>query len=122
MCNQVLLVEDGSVDLDEVKEALPDIPVIVYRNGAVPPTFVDISHDPSFDGLAAGEPKPEVIERDSPVAMERVRQAIKSVFDEVCYCNEEFDVRDNRYVKCAIFRGDADDFIDEVRKRLGESK
>jgi hypothetical protein len=122
MCNQVLLVEDGSVDLDEIKEALPDIPVIVYRAGAVPPTFVDISHGPLFDGLAAGEPKPEVVERDSPATMERVWQAIKSVFDDVCYCGEEFNTFENRYAKRTIYRGDADDFIDEVRKRLGESK
>lgn len=118
MCNQVLLVEDGSVDLDEVKEALPDIPVIVYRNGAVPPTFVDISHDPSFDGLAAGEPKPEVIERDSPATMERVWQAIKRVFDEKCYKERnELTYQENNK-----FYGDVYDFIDEVRKRLGESK
>ena len=118
MCNQVLLVEDGSVDLDDVKEALPDIPVIVYRAGAVPPTFVDISHGPLFDGLAAGEPKPEVIERDSPATMERVWQAIKSVFDEKCYKE-----RDGlTYQENNKFYGDVYDFIDEVRKRLGESK
>ena len=119
MCNQVLLVEDGSVDLDAVKEALPDIPVIVYRNGAVPPTFVDISHDPLFDGLAAGGPKPEVIERDSPATMERVWQAIKSVFDEKCY-KERGPI--NNYQETNKIYGDVYDFIDEVRKRLGESK
>lgn len=119
MCNQVLLVEDGSVDLDEVKEALPDIPVIVYRNGSVPPTFVDISHGPLFDGLAAGEPKPEVVERDSPATMERVWQAIKNVFDEKCY-KEHSPM--NNYQETNKFCGDVYDFIDEVRKRLGESK
>ncbi|MDE6399133.1 MAG: hypothetical protein K2L51_07415 [Clostridiales bacterium] len=41
-----LLIEDGSVDLDELKEELektnPEIKIIVYRQGSVRPLLVDI--------------------------------------------------------------------------------
>jgi len=41
-----LLIEDGSVDLDDLKEELektnPEIKVVVYRQGAVRPLLVDI--------------------------------------------------------------------------------
>lgn len=41
-----LFVEDGSVDVDALEEALedgcPDIHVVVYRQGSTPPKLVDI--------------------------------------------------------------------------------
>ena len=39
-----LFVEDGSVDLDELKERLesnPEIAVVIYRAGSVPPQLVE---------------------------------------------------------------------------------
>lgn len=39
-----LFIEDGSVDLDELRERLesnPEIAVVVYRQGSVPPQLVE---------------------------------------------------------------------------------
>lgn len=38
--NRVLLVEDGSVDIDYIENEL-DIRCIIYRNGATPPRWLD---------------------------------------------------------------------------------
>ena len=40
--NKVLFVEDGSVDVDELQEMLPEVPVIIYRQGSLKPEFVDV--------------------------------------------------------------------------------
>lgn len=40
--NKVLFVEDGSVDVDELQEMLPEVPVIIYRAGSLKPEFVDV--------------------------------------------------------------------------------
>ena len=42
MINKVLLVEDGSVDVDELAETFPYLPIIIYRQGAPKPEFVDL--------------------------------------------------------------------------------
>lgn len=39
-----IFIEDGSVDLDELRERLesnPEIAVVVYRQGSVPPQLVE---------------------------------------------------------------------------------
>lgn len=41
--NKILYVEDGSVDIDELKEILPgDIKVVIYRQGSQKPELVDV--------------------------------------------------------------------------------
>ena len=40
--NKVLFVEDGSVDVDELQEMLPEVPIIIYRQGSLKPEFVDV--------------------------------------------------------------------------------
>ena len=44
---QILFVEDGSVDLDEVKTALQGtgIEVIVYRQGSIMPQLVNLQEE-----------------------------------------------------------------------------
>lgn len=42
-----LFVEDGSVDLDELETKLannPEIAIVVYRQGSLPPQLVDIKN------------------------------------------------------------------------------
>ena len=42
---KILYIEDGSVDpvyIDDLQYANPEIFIIVYRQGSIPPTLVDI--------------------------------------------------------------------------------
>ena len=120
MNKNILFVEDGSVDVDELKKTLPEFPVIVYRQGSRPPMIVEILPDSPFSNIDLNEfkSKPKIIERDSPATMERVWQAIKRVFDEKCHK----ELNPFNYQETNIFYGNFSDFIDEIRKCLGESK
>ena len=40
--NKVLFVEDGSVDVVELQEMLPEVPIIIYRQGSLKPEFRDV--------------------------------------------------------------------------------
>ena len=40
--NKVLFVEDGSVDVVELQEMLPEVPIIIYRQGSLKPEFQDV--------------------------------------------------------------------------------
>lgn len=40
--SKVLFVEDGSVDVDELQEMLPEVPIIIYRQGSLKPEFLDV--------------------------------------------------------------------------------
>lgn len=40
--NKLLFVEDGSVDVDELQEILPEVPIIIYRQGSLKPEFLDV--------------------------------------------------------------------------------
>lgn len=44
--SKIMYVEDGTVDIDELKESMPDTKIIVYRAGGRPPELKDISVTP----------------------------------------------------------------------------
>lgn len=39
--SKILFVEDGSVDVDELEKILPEVPIVVYRQGSLKPEFVE---------------------------------------------------------------------------------
>ena len=41
----LLIVEDGSVDIDDLEEGLHDGKVVVYRQGATPPFVLEINRN-----------------------------------------------------------------------------
>lgn len=106
MNKQILLVEEGSVYLDEVKELLPNTDVIVYRKGSTKPEFVDtpeIETRPTMTTCAA-----------------EILLAIRKVFANDIHFTKMFDNCGNSSGYIAAFDGNADDFIEKVRSYVNE--
>lgn len=81
MNKTILFIEDGSVDVDDVKEALPGIELVVYRQGAPMPTFVDVEVSDPCEGICEDTDKEDATPR---FKAEEVRSAIKKTFKEIC--------------------------------------
>ena len=81
MNKTILFVEDGSVLIDEVKEALPGVELVVYRQGARMPMFVDIEVSDPCKGMCEDPDKEDATPRFDA---KEVRSAIKKTFKEIC--------------------------------------
>ena len=99
----ILFVEDGSVDVEELKKTLPEVPVIIYRQGSIKPEFKEV--DTTI-----------VINRTNNTPIE-IRNAIFNTFIELsdkCFLPvaDEFQ---HRYI---ITDENIRDFMDKVMEKL----
>lgn len=69
--SKILFVEDGSVDVDELKQILPTTPVIIYRQGSLKPEFKDVDVEVTYD-------------RVDETNAEKIRTAIHEAFRKNC--------------------------------------
>lgn len=82
MANTVLFVEDGSVDIDELQEILPDVPIIVYRQGSLKPEFHDVDTPVKVIKKESCEPEGMCTDKALPVyTPEEIRKAISAVLN-----------------------------------------
>ena len=81
--NKVLFVEDGSVDVDELQEMLPEVPVIIYRAGSLKPEFVDVDTPVNIIKKEPCEPKGMCTDKALPVyTPEEIITAIKQTLSD----------------------------------------
>lgn len=103
MGKPILFVEDGSVDVDELKKTLPEVPVIVYRQGSVKPEFKEVDT--------------EVVINNTNKSPNEIKQAIFNAFMEISdkFCDPLTDGVRHKYI---IDDLSINDFIDKVMEEL----
>lgn len=75
--NKVLFVEDGSVDVDELQEILPEVPIIIYRQGSLKPEFQDVDTPVKVVKKEPCEPEGMCADKADPTfTPEEIRAAI----------------------------------------------
>lgn len=76
--SKILFVEDGSVDVDEVQQMLPEVPIVIYRAGSIKPEFTDIDTPVNVIKKEPCEPEGMCTDKALPVyTPEEIREAIK---------------------------------------------
>lgn len=80
--SKVLFVEDGSVDVDELQEMLPEVPIIIYRQGSLKPEFLDIDTTVKVIKKEPCEPEGMCTDKALPVyTPEEIRNAISAALN-----------------------------------------
>lgn len=77
--SKILFVEDGSVDVDEVQQMLPEVPIVIYRAGSIKPEFTDI--DTPVNVIKKEPCEPEgmcAVKADPTFTPEEIRKAISA--------------------------------------------
>lgn len=78
--NKVLFVEDGSVDVDELQEILPEVPIIIYRQGSLKPEFQDVDTPVKVIKKELCEPEGMCADKADPTyTPDEIRNAISAV-------------------------------------------
>lgn len=76
--SKILFVEDGSVDVDEVQQMLPEVPIVIYRAGSIKPEFTDIDTPVNVIKKEPCEPEGMCADKALPTfTPEEIREAIK---------------------------------------------
>lgn len=76
--SKILFVEDGSVDVDEVQQMLPEVPIVIYRAGSIKPEFTDIDTPVNVIKKEPCEPEGMCTDKALPVyTPEEIREAFK---------------------------------------------
>lgn len=129
--SKVLFVDDGSVDVDELQEILPEVPVITYRAGSLKPEFVDVDtpvnvikkEPPDLDGLCA--PEGMCTDKALPVyTPEEIREAIKQTF--LNNVKKKWNIESQSYTYILLLDSESIDFftacVIRVVQKLAETK
>lgn len=101
MIKKVLFVEDGSVDTDDIEERFPDIPIIIYRQGAPKPEFIDV----------------EMPEANDLYTVKQIKDCVSKVLRRLPRTSD-YDLALARDVVCVRFDENIDIFLDDIEKEL----
>ena len=83
--NKVLFVEDGSVDIDELQEMLPEVPIIIYRQGSLKPEFQDVDTTVKVVKKEPFEPEGMCADKADPTfTPEEIRASISAALCTGC--------------------------------------
>lgn len=103
--NKILFVEDGSIDIDELKKILPEVAVIVYRQGSLKPEFKEIDT----------KVVPDISK--NYFTPNQIVLAFLKTFDDVC--SKDFDPHCNDYTHTYTLTGaNKREFIYKVLDKL----
>ena len=102
--NKVLFVEDGSVDVDELQEMLPEVPVIIYRAGSLKPEFVDVDTPVNVIKKEPREQEGMCTDKSLPVyTPEEIITAIKQTLSDSDYDQLYIDTYNvDSFAKCVV--------------------
>lgn len=105
MATNVIFVEDGSVDVDEIERKFPYTPIIIYRQGSLKPEFKAVDIPVTY------------IKEHNTFTPNEIGLAFLKTFDEVC--SEDYDPHCNAYTHTHILTGaNKREFIDKVLDKL----
>lgn len=104
--NKVLFVEDGSVDVDELQEMLPEVPIIIYRAGSLKPEFEDVDTPVNVIKKEPSEPKDMCADKALPVyTPEEISKVIRQTLSDDDYDQLRIDIYNvDSFVRCIIQR------------------
>lgn len=120
--SKVLFVEDGSVDVDELQEILPEVPVIIYRAGSLKPEFVDVDTPVNVIKKEPCEPEGMCTDKALPVyTPEEIREAIKQTL--LNKGKKKWNIESQSYTYIFLLNSESIDFFAAcVIRELGETK
>lgn len=104
--SKVLFVEDGSVDVDELQDILPEVPVIIYRAGSIKPEFVDVDTPVNVIKKEKSGPEGMCADKTFPVyTAEEIGKVIRQMLPDDGYdqlCIDAYNV--DSFVMCIMQR------------------
>ena len=104
--SKVLFVEDGSVDVDELQDILPEVPVIIYRAGSLKPEFVDVDTPVNVIKKEKSGPEGMCADKALPVyTPEEIGKVIRQMLSDDGYdqlCINTYNV--DSFVRCIMQR------------------
>ena len=108
--NKVLFVEDGSVDVDELQEMLPEVPIIIYRQGSLKPEFQDV--DTPVKVIKKEPCEPEGMCADKALTTftpDEIREAIKQALLSIG--KKKFNIESQSYTHMLLQDSESIDFF-----------
>lgn len=120
--SKILFVEDGSVDVDEVQQMLPEVPIVIYRAGSIKPEFTDIDTPVNVIKKEPCEPEGMCADKALPVyTPEEIREAIKQTL--LNKGNANWNVESQSYIHTFLLNSASIDFFTAcVIRELTEAK
>lgn len=120
--SKILFVEDGSVDVDEVQQMLPEVPIVIYRAGSIKPEFTDIDTPVNVIKKEPCEPEDMCADKALPVyTPEEIREAIKQTL--LNKGNANWNVESQSYIHTFLLNSASIDFFAAcVIRELTEAK
>lgn len=120
--SKILFVEDGSVDVDEVQQMLPEVPIVIYRSGSIKPEFTDIDTPVNVIKKEPCEPEGMCADKALPTfTPEEIREAIKQTL--LNKGNANWNVESQSYIHTFLLNSASIDFFTAcVIRELTEAK
>ena len=120
--SKILFVEDGSVDVDEVQQMLPEVPIVIYRAGSIKPEFTDIDTTVNVIKKEPCEPEGMCADKALPVyTPDEIREAIKQTL--LSKGNANWNVESQSYIHTFLLNSASIDFFTAcVLRELIEAK
>lgn len=107
MTKTALLVEDGSVFIDDICKQFPDVPIIVYRQGSPKPEFINIDMD--AETLNS--------KKNNLYTIDQVMDCIRKAATRLPFVYK-YDSGMDRRIKCVSFDDIESGFFDVVEQEL----
>lgn len=108
--SKILFVEDGSVDVDEVQQMLPEVPIVIYRAGSIKPEFTDIDTPVNVIKKEPCEPEGMCADKALPVyTPEEIREAIKQTL--LSKGKKQWNIESQSYIHTFLLNSASIDFF-----------
>lgn len=120
--SKILFVEDGSVDVDEVQQMLPEVPIVTYRAGSIKPEFTDIDTPVNVIKKEPCEPEGMCADKALPIfTPDEIREAIKQVL--LSKGKKKWNIESQSYSHMFLLDSESIDFFTAcVIRELTEAK
>lgn len=120
--SKILFVEDGSVDVDEVQQMLPEVPIVIYRAGSIKPEFTDIDTPVNVIKKEPCEPEGMCADKALPIfTPDEIREAIKQTL--LSKGKKKWNIESQSYSNMLLLDSKSIDFFTAcVIRELTEAK